>query len=113
MSLLWEESLMNRIKVKAETNGMRIKNQRKRITVAEQIVNTVRLQHGIHLDPKTFERLRPTPYQKSAGAWVWSIMETNGIRMFGSCFNARDCAKATYLTISKECYEFFPEEVLR
>ena len=63
--------------------------------MSERLIARLRSEGWSIPDGATFRRLNPGHWQRSAGAWVWTI--TGHACDIGSCDTVRDCLKATRL----------------
>lgn len=78
----------------------------------KRLCKKIKEQIGIECDPVSFRRLRPGYWQRSAGAWSWSIRELNGIFEFGSCDPVTRCVRKDYRLVMEddELYAEFIKE---
>ena len=61
--------------------------------LAEKLAKKIKEQIGFDLDPNTFRRTYVGYWQKSAGAFLWTMSFRNSPRVIGSCDPASLCVR--------------------
>ena len=79
----WDKALAKKFKLNTDKPSPLIK----------RLCKKIKEQLGIECDPTTFRRLRPGYWQRSSGAWSWSMRTLNGIFEFGSCDPVTMCVR--------------------
>lgn len=63
----------------------------------ERFVKLIKGKFNIELDPNTFRRVHAGHWQRSQGAWSWSMRERNTVRSYGSAWSLTELMKAKEL----------------
>ncbi len=64
--------------------------------LAERLAKKIERDTGLVCDPSTFTRSYAGYWQKSSGAWLWSMQVKDIPHEIGSCDPASECVKSKY-----------------
>ena len=80
--------------------------------LAERLAKKIKEQLDIECDPTTFRRTYAGYWQKSNGAFVWTMYRKDMPFDIGSCDPASICVRKDYrLTITDDCSEICAEKI--
>lgn len=79
-------------------------------TLRERLAKKIEKDTGIACDPETFRRTYAGYWQRSLGAFVWTMQIKGDFEELGSTYPASECVKSKYkLTLSCDKLEIYPE----
>ncbi len=81
----WDKALAKKFGIKLDAD--------KPSPLIKRLCKKLKEQCGIECDPASFRRLRPGYWQRSMGAWSWSIRSLNSAFEFGSCDPVTVCVR--------------------
>lgn len=70
--------------------------------LADKLAKKIERELGLTCDPATFRRTYAGYWQKSNGAWLWTMRVMNGAYEIGSSNPASECIKKKYRLVMLE-----------